>query len=82
MGTSALCHRWETTSGRCHPPLPVGGVSFAPRFQSSHCLRGCHSPRAADTGLWDAGKTTGIFHGEDTFANTSLGSWLAYFVKI
>lgn len=51
-------------------PAPVGGVHFAPRFQSSHCLPGCHSPRAADTGLWNAGKATGIFHGEDTFANT------------
>lgn len=31
-GTSALGHRWGTTSRHCRPPCPVGGVSFAPRL--------------------------------------------------
>lgn len=80
-----LSLRWKTTSRCCHPPLAclrVGGTHFCPQILIQPHLPGYYSPGGAGISLWNAGETTGGFHGDDTFANASPGHWRAHLVKL
>lgn len=70
-GASVLWHSWETTSRCCHPPpalTPGGRDEFCPQILIQFVSTRMSFSWGVDS-LWNAGKTTGIFHGDDTFAN-------------
>lgn len=96
-GHKAQILRGGPLTGRCSesevenhlqvlPPtsgLPPGGRDpFCPQILIRPHLPGYYSPGGAGVSLWDAGETTGVCHGDDTFANASLGRGRAHLVKL
>lgn len=96
-GHKAQILRGGPLTGRCSesevenhlqvlPPtsgLPPGGRDpFCPQILIQPHLPGYYSPGGAGVSLWDAGETTGVCHGDDTFANASLGRGRAHLVKL
>lgn len=87
-----------TLTGRCSesqvenhlqvlPPTsglpPGGGTHFCFQILIQPHLPGYHSPGGAGISLWIAGeKTTGVFHGDDTFANAWPGRRRAHLLKL